>query len=121
MTSFLKRLWQSIFEPGAPPVLVTATHISFAALTAVLLFLLVATRSLHFLALLVLAVGLWIAITWFVKEIAKIQLEMSKNANADQAATSGIDEAVTRESPEVAETSDISKTKPSTTKRKKRI
>ncbi|MCJ1253529.1 hypothetical protein MMC24_001341 [Lignoscripta atroalba] len=69
MADFLTNLFQSIFTPGPTPTLVVATNVSFAALQLVLLVLLIATYSVHFLILSSLSAGLWWAINWFVKEL----------------------------------------------------
>ncbi|SLM39947.1 anaphase-promoting complex subunit 2 [Lasallia pustulata] len=69
MAEFLTNLVNSIFTPGPTPSLVVATNASFAALQLVLLLLLMATYSIHFLILSILSAGLWWAINWFVAEI----------------------------------------------------
>ncbi|KAK3185320.1 SMK killer toxin resistance protein [Lecanicillium sp. MT-2017a] len=70
MASFITDLWESIFTPGPTPVLLRATNISFAALQVTLFALLVATYSVHFVALSVLCAGLWYSINWFSAELA---------------------------------------------------
>jgi len=69
MSAFFEDLFQSIFIPGATPTLVVAANASFGALQVVLLGLLVATYSIHFLILSVLCGGLWFSINWFVREL----------------------------------------------------
>ena len=69
MADFFTRLFESIFTPGATPTLVVATNISFSVLQLVLLVLLIATYSVHFLALSIISGGLWWSINWFVNEI----------------------------------------------------
>src|ERR1700759_865790 len=73
MASFFEELWNSIFTPGPTPTLLVATNAAFAALQLLLLVLLIATYSLHFLVLSVLCGGLWYSINWFATEIAKEQ------------------------------------------------
>ena len=73
MASFLEELWNSIFTPGPTPTLLVATNAAFAALQLLLLVLLIATYSLHFLVLSVLCGGLWYSINWFATEISKEQ------------------------------------------------
>lgn len=73
MASFLEELWNSIFTPGPTPTLLVATNAAFAALQFLLLILLIATYSLHFLVLSILCGGLWYSINWFATEIAKEQ------------------------------------------------
>jgi len=73
MASFLEELWGSIFTPGPTPTLLVATNATFAALQLLLLILLIATYSLHFVVLSVLCGGLWYSINWFATEIAKAQ------------------------------------------------
>lgn len=77
-------LWKSILTPGVTPVLVQATHASFAALLTVLIGMLVATKSLHFVALSLIAVSLWAAITWFIGEVRKIQEEQKEQKEAEE-------------------------------------
>ncbi|MDI1489754.1 MAG: SMK killer toxin resistance protein [Ramalina farinacea] len=69
MADFLTNLWESVFTPGPTPTLVYATNASFFALQTVLLLLLAATYSIHFLILSFLCGGLWWAINWFVREL----------------------------------------------------
>ena len=69
MADFLTNLINSIFTPGPTQTLLVATNASFAALQFVLLALLAATYSVHFLILSCLSAGLWWAINWFAKEV----------------------------------------------------
>lgn len=69
MSSFLTELFSSIFTPGPTPTLLVATNVSFAALQLLLLALLVATYSVHFLILSFLSGALWWAINWFAVEL----------------------------------------------------
>ncbi|KAL6887919.1 ER protein Pkr1 domain-containing protein [Trichoderma evansii] len=69
MSSFLVDLWEGIFTPGPTPTLLKATNVSFAALQVVLLSLLYATYSVHFVVLSVLCGGLWWSINWFAREL----------------------------------------------------
>ena len=78
MTEFLTDLFNSIFIPGPTSTLVAATNATFAALQVVLLTLLIATYSIHFLILSFLCAGLWASINWFVKELAEAK---AKQAN----------------------------------------
>lgn len=98
MAEFLTNLVTSIFTPGPTPSLVVATNASFAALQLVLLLLLIATYSIHFLILSVLSAGLWWAINWFVAEIqagnakegeAKRLREIEKESDEKAAEDSG--------------------------------
>ena len=77
MASFLEELWGSIFTPGTTPTLLIATNASFAALQFLLLILLLATYSVHFVVLSVISGGLWYAINWFAREL---QIEHAKAA-----------------------------------------
>lgn len=90
MSKFLEDLWLSVFEPGTNKSLVLATHVSFALLQATFLFLLIGTRSGHFVFLSLLCAGLWIAITWFIGEVeairkaeALLEKEQEKSANGE--------------------------------------
>lgn len=71
--AFIKDLWDSIFVPGTTPALVKATHLTFSALVATLLWLLYATKSLHFVAILALALGVWAGLAWFIREASRIE------------------------------------------------
>lgn len=81
MASFIEELWNSIFTPGPTPTLLVATNATFAALQFLLLILLIATYSLHFVALSVLSGGLWYAINWFAREL---QAEKSKHSVSEE-------------------------------------
>jgi hypothetical protein len=78
MASFMQDLWSSVFTPGPTPTLLIATNISFAALQVVLLALLVATSSIHFVILSAISAGLWWAINWFAAEVRAVQLAQQK-------------------------------------------
>lgn len=78
MSSFLPNLWTSIFTSGTTPTLLLATNLTFASLQIVLLLLLLATRSLHFLALSFICGGLWWAINWFAAEVAAVKAQQAK-------------------------------------------
>ena len=69
MANFFEELWNSVFTPGPTPTLLVATNASFAALQLILLALLVATYSVHFIVLSLLCAGLWWSINWFVAEL----------------------------------------------------
>lgn len=73
MTTFLENLWTSIFTPGPTSTLLLATNVSFGALQTVLLALLIATYSIHFLVLSVLSAGLWWSINWFAAEVSAVR------------------------------------------------
>jgi hypothetical protein len=70
MASFVTELWESVFTPGTTPVLLKATNLTFAALQITLFALLIATYSVHFVALSILCAGLWWSINWFATELA---------------------------------------------------
>ncbi|KAJ5815393.1 Endoplasmic reticulum protein Pkr1 [Penicillium riverlandense] len=78
MASFMQDLWSSVFTPGPTPTLLVATNVSFAALQVVLLALLVATSSIHFVVLSAISAGLWWAINWFAAEVRAVQLAQQK-------------------------------------------
>lgn len=73
MAAFLTDLVSSVFTPGPTPSIIIATNVSFAALQAVLLVLLILTYSVHFVVLSFLCAGLWWAINWFVTELEAAQ------------------------------------------------
>ncbi|KAF2481935.1 ER protein Pkr1-domain-containing protein, partial [Neohortaea acidophila] len=72
---FFTDLWTSVFTPGPTPTLLIATNATFAALQLVLLALLVATYSVHFVILSFLCAGLWWSINWFAAEVLRAQAE----------------------------------------------
>ena len=86
MVSFVEDLWSSIFTPGPTPTLLIATNVSFAALQLVFFALLLATYSLHFVALSIISAGLWYSINWFAAEVRLAQLaqEAEKKKEKDQ-------------------------------------
>jgi len=86
MANFLEELWGSVFTPGTTPTLLVATNASFAALQLLLLILLWATYSIHFVVLSFLSAGLWYAINWFAQEL---QIEHAKAAAQEQADKGG--------------------------------
>ncbi|KAF6840067.1 ER membrane protein [Colletotrichum plurivorum] len=93
MANFVVDLWESIFTPGPTPTLLVATNVTFAALQTILLFLLVATYSIHFVILSILSGGLWYSINWFAREL-RINAEQEEAkaraaASSETAATSG--------------------------------
>ena len=69
MAAFLEDLWNSVFTPGPTPTLLVATNATFGALQFLLLALLAATRSVHFIVLSFLCAGLWYSINWFAREL----------------------------------------------------
>jgi hypothetical protein len=84
MSRFLADLFTSIFTPGPTPSLIVATNAAFASLQIVLLILLTATYSVHFLVLSFLSAGLWWAINWFSTELKAGQAleDAKKNAGS---------------------------------------
>jgi hypothetical protein len=92
MSQFLTDLLTSIFTPGPTPSLIVATNAAFACLQAVLLILLVATYSVHFLVLSFLSAGLWWAINWFVSELKAAQaFEVAKRSAVMGETRPGVD------------------------------
>jgi hypothetical protein len=83
MASFVEDLWSSIFTPGPTPTLLIATNVAFAALQAIFFALLLATYSLHFVALSIISGGLWYAINWFAAEVKLAQEQQEKDKTAD--------------------------------------
>lgn len=81
MASFIEELWNSVFTPGPTPTLLIATNATFAALQFLLLLLLIATYSVHFLVLSLLSAGLWFSINWFAREL---QAEKDKQEVGDE-------------------------------------
>jgi hypothetical protein len=96
MSAFITDLFQSIFTPGPTSTLLVATNVSFAGLQLVLLLLLIATYSIHFLILSFLSAGLWWAINWFVSELKAAQaLEDEKKRRTEEMAEDSGTEAET--------------------------
>lgn len=82
-SAFVAEVWESIFTPGTTPVLLQAINATFASLQALLFALLVATHSLHFVALSVICGGLWWGINWFAAELAVVA-EQQRAAEREQ-------------------------------------
>ena len=93
MAAFLEDLWTSIFTPGPTSTLLLATNVTFGALQVVLLALLVATYSIHFLILSVLCGGLWAAINWFAGEIRVAQAEEERAKASGAGAGVGVQDS----------------------------
>ncbi|CZT48042.1 related to PKR1 protein [Rhynchosporium secalis] len=89
MSTFFTELAQSIFTPGPTPTLLIATNVTFACLQVVLLFLLIATFSVHFLLLSLLSAGLWWSINWFVSELKAVQASEDKKKSLEEAQHAG--------------------------------
>ncbi len=86
MSQFLLDLFSSIFIPGPTDTLLAATNATFASLQLLLLVLLLATFSVHFLILSFLSGGLWWAINWFAAELRQAQAaERAPREPADHA------------------------------------
>ncbi|KAK3071220.1 SMK killer toxin resistance protein [Teratosphaeriaceae sp. CCFEE 6253] len=81
MANTMENLWGSVFESGPTPTLVVATNVTFAALQALLLALLIGTYSIHFAILSILCAGLWYSINWFTHELRQAQ---AKEEEADR-------------------------------------
>ncbi|GAV51827.1 hypothetical protein ZYGR_0AF02980 [Zygosaccharomyces rouxii] len=84
--SFFQNLWGSIFEPGANPQLLIATHLSFTSLILVLVWLCYETRNIHFFALLTIASILWALVTWFMNELKNAPLKDNDQLAKDNGA-----------------------------------
>lgn len=97
MANFFEQLWESIFTPGPTPTLLLATNVTFASLQLVLFLLLLATYSVHFVALSVLCGGLWWAINWFAVELnaAKAREAAEKARNEQKPTRQGTDDSET--------------------------
>jgi len=74
MSRFIAEIYESVFQPGTNRSVVLATHMSFAALQATFVALLLATRSWHFVFLNAICGGLWAAVAWLINEVAKADL-----------------------------------------------
>ncbi|KAI0911606.1 ER protein Pkr1-domain-containing protein [Ustulina deusta] len=110
MAGFVEQLWESIFTPGPTPSLLLATNVTFASLQLVLLALLIATYSVHFVVLSLISGGLWWAINWFATELnaAKAREEAEKTRSEQRSPRQGTDDSETE-----VETM-VSKSKPKT-------
>lgn len=91
MASFVEDLWSSIFTPGPTPTLLIATNVAFAALQAIFFALLLATYSLHFVALSIISGGLWYAINWFAAEVKLAQQAQEAEKKEQEKATPDTD------------------------------
>lgn len=96
MGSFVEDLWSSVFTPGPTPTLLVATNVTFAALQSVLLALLIATYSIHFLVLSFLSGALWWSINWFARELNQVQeqeAQETQKAKEGKKTPGGLDNA----------------------------
>lgn len=114
MAAFIEDLWNSIFTPGPTPTLLVATNASFGALQVVLLSLLIATHSIHFVILSIICGGLWWAINWFAAELLAFnkQEEESRQAQKDKTELEGSEAAVDDEITNVEISSEKSPAEP---------
>ena len=103
MTEFFVDLFNSIFIPGPTSTLVAATNATFAALQVVLLTLLVATYSIHFLILSFLCAGLWASINWFVRELAEVKAKQAEDVEDKRRHEDKNDGEKRRKGPDIAE------------------
>ncbi|KXG51100.1 Endoplasmic reticulum, protein Pkr1 [Penicillium griseofulvum] len=101
MASFMGDLWSSIFTPGPTPTLLIATNVTFAALQFIFLALLLATYSLHFVALSIISGGLWWSINWFAAEVRLAQQAQEAEKEKQEG-----DDAKTRRKSPVRESAD---------------
>lgn len=61
---------ESIFEPGVNSQLLKAVNITFVCLVAVVIVLLIAFGfNIHLVVLLILSIGLFLSVNWFVSEL----------------------------------------------------
>ncbi|KAI1906507.1 SMK killer toxin resistance protein [Ophidiomyces ophidiicola] len=90
MASFLTDLWSSIFTPGTTPTLLLATNATFAALQVLLLALLYATHSIHFIVLSGLCAALWWSINWFAAELEAVKKKEALQRNKGTAPPAGV-------------------------------
>lgn len=104
MASFVEDLWASIFTPGPTPTLLIATNVAFAALQLIFFALLLATYSLHFVALSVISGGLWYAINWFAAEVQLAQ--QAQEAEKEKEASEDDQAKTRRKSPAVGDSAD---------------
>ncbi|KAM0793459.1 hypothetical protein ACM66B_000902 [Microbotryomycetes sp. NB124-2] len=85
--SVLQDVISSIFEPGTNSGLIKAMSYSFYSLFVTLFGMLVLTKgNLHVLALLVLSLGLFASVKWFLVQIAEEE-EKHKQQRIQEAAT----------------------------------
>ncbi|KAL2861283.1 ER protein Pkr1-domain-containing protein [Aspergillus pseudodeflectus] len=87
MASFIEDLWSSIFTAGPTPTLLFATNVSFAALQTLLLVLLLATYSIHFVFLSIISGGLWYMINWFAREVTQAQAQAAEQETSTENAS----------------------------------
>ena len=79
MASFFEELWNSVFIPGPTSTLLVATNASFACLQLLLLCLLLATYSVHFIVLSFICGSLWWSINWFAAELRSAKASEGSN------------------------------------------
>ncbi|RLV95202.1 V-type ATPase assembly factor PKR1 [Spathaspora sp. JA1] len=82
--AFLTELWDSVFTPGTSPALIKATHASFVLLLASLIWLIVLTKSIHFINLFVIAILLYATVIWFINELQQGKLKTNEELVAEE-------------------------------------
>lgn len=102
----MEELWSSIFTPGPTPTLLIATNVSFAALQLVLFALLIATQSLHFVALSLISAGLWYSINWFAQEVRLAQQAQDAEKKKKQAESEAGSDKQEKNAPDTVEIGD---------------
>ncbi|KAL5343602.1 ER protein Pkr1-domain-containing protein [Aspergillus crustosus] len=104
MASFVEDLWSSIFTAGPTPTLLLATNVSFAALQTLLLVLLLATSSIHFIFLSIISGALWYSINWFAQELNRTQAQTAGQDHPEASPGEATQtEAKARGTPDVAD------------------
>lgn len=81
--AFITELWESVFTPGTTPALIKATHASFILLIISLISLIFLSRSIHFVNLLIIAILLYAAVIWFIKELEQVKLKDNDQLDAE--------------------------------------
>jgi len=94
MPSFVDNVFDSIMQPGATTPTVNMMNYSFYALFLSLFGLAILTSgNIHVVFLLMISVGLWASINWFVSELAKMppesrQIQQMPDLNAASTSSS---------------------------------
>ncbi|KAK4057587.1 hypothetical protein OIO90_001232 [Microbotryomycetes sp. JL221] len=83
--SMLSDVIQSIFEPGTNQGLIKAMTLSFYSLFVTLFGLICLTKgNLHVVCLLLLSIGLFVSIKWFLIQIRQAELEAKERDRQQQ-------------------------------------
>ncbi|GMM51127.1 hypothetical protein DASB73_020850 [Starmerella bacillaris] len=112
---YFTELWNSVFNEGITSAQETTITVTFASLVIINFLLLYVTKSIHFVFIQILTLGLWWGMKWFLAEYKEVlkneQKQAGKSLNNKQS-----DESIKESGPAVSETEDVKQTVKATSK-----